>query len=495
MKNKNEISKNYFYFSLLIILNYKLPVMKVSIKIGLPRKGYYAKITNNFCGFFVLLICIIFFNDCTKIENNVQPVSSSNSSSVRASNKPNIIFILADDVGFEIPQYNGGQSYPTPNINSMAAQGIRFTQCYASPLCSPSRFMILTGKYNFRNYGEWGVMDPNTNRTIANMLHDAGYKTLVAGKWQLDGGDTSIHKLGFDDYVVYEPFANIGIAKGSRYKDPTFYRNGALYAVDSLKGKYGEDVLVNYMSNFMDSNKNKPFFIWYTMNLCHYPFCPTPDDPEFAKWDPYTSIPDTMFFPSMVKYMDKKVGQVLDKVKASGLSNNTIVIYVGDNGTDKRVYSYFRNKLIEGGKAKPYATGTQEGMIIWAPGRIAPNQLNTNLIDFTDFLPTIANIARIPKPTTYGTLDGVSFYPNLLGQAGTPRDWVFCHYDQNQGGETRPILRWINNTTYKLFDSTGNFYNIKKDIYETSPIPDSKLTPKERSTKNYFQSVLDTMHK
>lgn len=468
--------------------------MKISIKIISSSKGYHAKVSNTLYSFFILLSCIILFNNCTKIENNDQLANSSNNSSVRASNKPNIIFIYADDVGFEIPQYNGGQSYPTPNINAMAAQGIRFIQTYASPLCSPSRFMMLTGKYNFRNYGEWGVMDPSKNKTIANMLHDAGYKTLVAGKWQLDGGDTSIHKLGFDDYVVYEPFEHSGIAKGSRYKSPTFYRNGALYAVDSLKGKYGEDVLVDYMSSFIDSNKKKPFFIWYSMDLCHYPFCPTPDDPEFKTWNNDVDVPDTMFFPSMVRYMDKKVGQVLSKVKSSGLANNTIVIFVGDNGTDKRVYSYFRNKLIEGGKAKPYATGTQEGMLVWAPGRIAPNQVNANLIDFTDYLPTIADMAGIPKPTTYGILDGTSFYPYLVGQAGMPRDWVFCHYDQNENGEGRPIQRWVNNTNYKLFDTTGLFYNIKKDPYEASPIPDSKLTPQEKATKASFQQVLATMH-
>jgi arylsulfatase A len=470
--------------------------MKASIKINLLCKHDYGKIVNIIYGFVVVSMCIIFFSACTKIKSDVNVENGSDLSSLTVSNKTNIIFILADDIGFEIPQCNGGQSYSTPNIDAMAAAGIRFTQCYASPLCSPSRFMFLTGKYNFRNYGLWGIMDPSTNRTIANMLHDAGYKTLVVGKWQLDGGDTSIHKLGFDDYVVYEPFAHNGIAKGSRYKDPTFYRNAALFAPDSLKGKYGEDVLVNYMSNFIDSNKRKPFFIYYALNLCHYPFCPTPDDPQFAAWNTKTSIPDTMYFPSMVKYMDKKIGQVLDKIKSAGLANNTIVIYVGDNGTDLRVYSYFRNHLIQGGKTHPYATGTQESMIVWAPGKIAPQQLNTNLIDFTDFLPTIADMVGIPKPTTYGTLDGVSFYPYLFGQEGTPRDWVFCHYDQNEQGEgLHPIQRWINNTTYKLFDSTGLFYNLRKDIYEKSPIPNNKLTPQEKVIKNYFQSVLDTMHK
>ena len=126
-------------------------------------------------------------------------------------------------------------------------------------------------------------------------------------------------------------------------------------------------------------------------------------------------------------------------------------------------------------------------MIVWAPGKIAPHQLNTNLIDFTDLLPTIADMAGVPKPTTYGTLDGVSFYPNLFGQAGTPRPWVFCHYDQNEQGEgLHPIQRWINNSTYKLFDSTGKFYNIRKDAYEKSPIPDSQTYSAGKNHKKLF---------
>jgi arylsulfatase A len=413
-----------------------------------------------------------------------------------ASGRVNIILMLADDVGFEVPQVNGGRSYFTPNINKMAAQGIRFVNTFSTPLCSPSRFELLTGKYNFRNYGAWGIMD-TTNRTIANMLRDAGYNTLVAGKWQLDGGDASIHALGFNDYMVFTPFQNIGIANGSRYKNPTLYQFGKVLNKDSMNGKYGEDIVVNYINSWIDSNKNKsnPMFIYYPIMLCHAPFSPTPEDPEFPTWDPAHNNSDPKFFTSMADYMDEKIGQVIDHVKAAGIANNTIIIYVGDNGTDDDIYSLFRNVTIEGGKSYTWATGTQQGMIVYAPGLIAPHQVNANLIDFSDFLPTIADMAGVPKPTTYGTLDGVSFYPYLFGQAGTPRDWVFCHYDQNEQGEGRhPIQRWVNNTGYKLYDTTEKFYNIKKDPYELHPISDSALTPKEVKTKNYFQSILDTMH-
>lgn len=124
----------------------------------------------------------------------------------QAVTRPNIVLILGDDIGYEIPTVNGGQSYATPNIDLMARAGMRFTQCYASPLCSPSRFMFLTGKYNFRNYTTWGIMD-QSQRTFANMLSDAGYDTYVAGKWQVDGDDQSVRTFGFNQsYTIFEQF-------------------------------------------------------------------------------------------------------------------------------------------------------------------------------------------------------------------------------------------------------------------------------------------------
>jgi arylsulfatase A len=449
---------------------------------------------------------LLLLNSCIKIEQN--PLSSSSQQNLTGgSGKMNIILMLADDVGFEVPQTNGGKSYVTPNINALAAGGIKFTYTYSTPLCSPSRFELLTGKYNFRNYGAWGIMD-TTNKTIANMLRDAGYNTLVAGKWQLDGGDASIHALGFNDYMVFTPFQNLSIANGSRYKNPTLYQYGRVLNKDSMKGKYGEDVVVNYIEKWIDSNKNKskPMFIYYPIMLCHAPFSPTPDDPQFATWTPNHNNSDTTFFRSMVNYMDKKIGEVVNYVNSSGIGGETIIIYVGDNGCDTKIISLFNgindnifplpdNTVIKGGKSFPRATGTQQEMIVYAPSLIAPGQINSNLIDFTDFLPTIADMAGVPRPTTYRTLDGVSFYPYLVGLQGTPRSWVFCHYSQNEDTtKHHPIQRWINNSNYKLYDSTGKFYNIQKDYMEKSPIPIKSLTPSEKQTKQYFQSILDTMH-
>src|SRR3954453_22516432 len=179
------------------------------------------------------------------------------------SQRPNIIFILGDDIGFYTPTVNGGRSYNTPNLDTLARQGMNFWHCYSTPLCSPSRFMLLTGKYNFRNYTHWGVMD-QSQRTIGNMFKDAGYKTACFGKWQLSGGEQSIRTFGFDNYCVFDATGNIGddagsTFRGSRYKNPNIYTNGN-YVADSLTAnKYGEDIFTDSVLNFITRNKSEPF--------------------------------------------------------------------------------------------------------------------------------------------------------------------------------------------------------------------------------------------
>jgi arylsulfatase A len=452
---------------------------------------------------FIFLICLNY--SCKKVPGLMPQLPGDTSKPVTPDSvQPNIILILADDVGFEVPTCDGGESYSTPNIDRMAAEGIRFTECHSAPLCSPSRFELLTGKYNFRNYGAWGVMD-TTNRTLANMLRDAGYHTLVTGKWQLDGGNASIHAIGFEDYIVHGPYTGDGdndvdtlasIYRSSAYKDPDLYYDSKKLTDAERAGKYGEDIYMDTIFRFIDDNSHHPFFIYYPMSLCHYPFVPPPNNPDFAKWNNKTGIPDTSYFPDMVAYMDQKIGELMQKLESTGLDKKTILIFTGDNGTDGKIVSRYNDYPVKGGKSKTYETGTRVPLLMWSPGNILAGQVNDNLIDFSDFMPTLADMAHISKPTTYGILDGISFYPLINGGISlNPRQWVFCHYDQNEGGEGKhPIKRWVQNTKYKLYDSTGKFFDIKKDLYERSPIPDDQLTPKEKETKAQFASILSTMH-
>jgi len=445
-----------------------------------------------------LLIVLLVLASCKNVIHPLDGSYDSGSSSdvVSASIHPNIILILGDDIGYEIPTCDSGQSYQTPNIDLLANRGMRFNYCEASPLCSPSRFMLLTGKYNFRNYTQWGIMDPG-QKTIANMLKDAGYKTYVAGKWQLGGGDASIHGFGFDDYVVYNPFTESADEEGSgsRYKNPQLYKNGAYVDANLTLNKYSDDIFTDSIMNFMENNAGgqQPFFIYYSLTLCHPPFSPTPDDPEFAAWDPNLKVSDSKYYPSMVKYMDKKIGMIVNKIKSLGLINNTVIIYTGDNGTKGGITSVWNNINIPGGKSKTIEYGTHVPLIIRETGTIQAGSVNDDLIDFTDFLPTLAGIANIPAPTNYGPLDGISFAPRLMNQPGTPRDWIFCHYSPLNDNQT-PLRRWVRNKTYKLYDSTGYFYNISKDIKEKTPMKQGSFTRTEDSTRQQFLNVFSMEH-
>jgi arylsulfatase A len=428
---------------------------------------------------------VFFFSSCKK---NLKDIDNTTNEP-----KPNIIFIVGDDVGYEVPAVNGGISYSTPNIDKLAQNGMRFTQCRSAPLCSPSRFMLLTGKYNFRNYTTWGVMDQG-QRTSANMLKDAGYATCYAGKWQLDGGDQSIHTFGFDKYSVWLPFKVCPEeAEGSRYKSAKIYEKGAYLPDSETLNKYSEDHFADYLLNFIDSNSSKPFFVYYAMILSHTAFSPTPDDPEYATWDsnPYNS--DTAFFPSMVKYMDKKIGLLIDKLKTLGIENNTIIFYVGDNGTQREITSLFKNKSIRGAKGQTIEYGIHVPLLCKWTGKVAAATINNDLVDFTDFLPTLADMANIPKPVNYGILDGTSFYPQLKGSQGNTRNSMFTYYNPNICEGNEPIQRYSQDSIYKLYE-TGAFYKFANDLFEKKPLPDSSLTLEQKQIKQNLQNVLNMMH-
>lgn len=445
------------------------------------------------CRFLVyLLVCAsIYFFSCQKTNFNEVTAASHNSSLFALAKKPNIILILGDDIGYDAISSQGNQTFQTPNIDAMAASGMRFTKCHSSPLCSPSRMMVVSGKYNFRNYSEWGVINPD-EKTFATLLRDAGYATYVAGKWQFDGGDASIHGTGFNNYCVWNPFKDN--PPGSHYKNPKIYEQSDYVSSSKTDGKYGDDIFTDSVLNFIQKNKSNNFFVFFPITLCHSPYCPTPDDPEFKNWNSKGNPSDTSFFPSMIKYMDKKIGQIIDSLKRWNLYNNTILMFTGDNGTPHHIYYYYNGIRTEGSKSNSTEGGTHVPLIVSWPNYIASGQTNNNLVDFTDFLPTFADAAGISIPGNYGVVDGHSFYEQLTGQSYVPRDWIFCHYQPNTNKGNDKLKRWIQDTTYKLYDSTGKFYNILSDPLEQNPIKRSEMTDEEKQRRSYFQSVMDTLH-
>ncbi|HEY6975282.1 MAG TPA: sulfatase-like hydrolase/transferase [Chitinophagaceae bacterium] len=442
--------------------------------------------------------CIV-FSGCKKdfTEHEIQASSETTSNLIQTS-KTNIIIFLADDFGYELPTFTGGQSYNTPNLDFMAANGVQFINAYSHPDGYPSRLALYTGKYNFRNYTFWGQL-PTSEKTIGNMLHDAGYATCFVGKWQCDGGDARIRSAGFDKYRIFQPFAKTGNVYQYSYKNPQLYENGNFLPSSMTKGKYSEDMYVDYVSKFIDSNAAKPFFVMFANNLPRQPWCPTPDDPEFATFNPdtLTGRGDKKYNVSMINYLDKTIGKVIAKVKSKGLANNTVIMFVGDDATNRGVVSMYNGAKFRGGKNFTSKKGTQTPLVVYWPGGIGlPGREGTTLIDYTDFLPTLAEIAGISKPTNYGILDGVSFYHNLIWKAGVNRSWVFCHWDNNPKDQ-KPPIRYVNNQNYKLYDTLGykNFYNIVTDVDEQHPLPDNTLTSAEKAIKQKFETILQQMHK
>jgi arylsulfatase A len=410
-----------------------------------------------------------------------------------AQTKPNIIFILADDVGYSSMTVNGGQSFSTPNLDSMARHGMNFKYCEATPLCSTSRSTFLTGQYNVRNFSNFNYLN-TSSKTVANLLHDAGYVTGIFGKHQAQYGVDTMKNWGWDYHCIFELTENT--MKNSRYKNPVLMENGVILQGTPMQNKYCDDVLTDKIFSFIETNINKPFFVYYPMSIGHIPFCPTPDDPEFAAWNPDKGVSDTKFYPSMMHYMDKKVGAILNKLKELGIDKNTLVLFAGDNGTPIEIYYYNNGQKLKGEKAWPLEGGTHVPLYAYWPTHIAEGSASNDLIDFTDLFTMFAEAAGVKNLKKYGNLDGVSFYKTMIGQPNTSKQQLYVLYNDRPG--IHMDRRWTQTQEYKTYDSKDQykakkFYNIQKDPEEKEPILDNKLTAIEKQIKQSLQAMLDTM--
>ncbi|MGA0112408.1 MAG: sulfatase-like hydrolase/transferase, partial [Chthoniobacterales bacterium] len=286
-----------------------------------------------------------------------------------SAEKPlNLILIMADDLGYETITCNGGESYVTPNLDRMAAGGMRFEHCYSQSICTPSRVQIMTGKYNDRNYTKFGELKRG-EKTFAHLLKDKGYATCIAGKWQLGKEKDSPQHFGFDESLLWQHTRTnkrLGEKFDSRFSNPRLERNGVEEDYD--KGEFGPDLCADFICGFIAANKDKPFLAYYPMILTHCPFIPVP---ETSDWDPDspgspTYKGDAKYYADMVHYMDKLVGKVVDQVEKAGIAEHTVIIFTGDNGTDVPVVSKWKGIDYAGGKGKATDAGNHVPLIIHA---------------------------------------------------------------------------------------------------------------------------------
>jgi len=413
-------------------------------------------------------------------------VSFSFTKNKTQTNKPNIILIMADDLGYEGLSCYGSTSYSTPVLDLIARSGIQFMHCYSQPLCTPSRVQIMTGQYNFRNYKKWGTLDLE-QRTFAHVMKQGGYTTCLSGKWQLGGGVDGPSKAGFDDYCFWNLGSGFADIKGSRYANPTLYENGKI--LEGLEGKYGPDIFCDFILKFIEKNKDKPFFVYYPMVLVHTPFQPTPDS-QMKSWNDPDSIKNSAkYFVDMVAYMDKIVGRITAGLDALGLRENTVLLFTGDNGTDRRITSKLGKVTIHGGKGNTTDAGTRVPFIANWKGQTPEGVISNDIIDFSDFFPTLADLGELIL-TEDIPVDGVSFAPQLHGQKGNPREWMFCSYNPKKSDFPDKEIRFSRDQRFKLYGD-GRMFDISSDPLERHPITKKSEGKEAAKAKQKLQKALE----
>ena len=396
----------------------------------------------------------------------------------KAAERPNVILIMADDFGYECVTANGGESYKTPNLDRLAADGMRFEQCHVQPLCTPTRVQLMTGLYNVRNYLNFGTL-MRSETTFAHLLKKAGYATGICGKWQLGREKDSPQHFGFDESFLWQQ-----TRRPPRYANPGLEHNGV--EKDFPEGSYGPTLVNDFALDFVTRHKAQPFFLYYPMILTHDPFQPTPDSLD---WDPKAQGEDvnrnTKHFAEMTAYMDKMIGRLDAKIAELGIRENTLLMFIGDNGTNSSVTSRWQGSEYQGGKGTTTQRGHHVPFIASWPASMKSGRVSQDLISAADFLPTICEAAKVPIPSN---TDGVSFLAQLRGEHGAPRDWLYTWYSPRQKLDLT-VREFAFDHDFKLYRS-GQFFDLNSDPFEKTPLSVAALNEKQGTAHSKLQAVL-----
>ena len=375
-----------------------------------------------------------------------------------SSQKPNVIFILADDLGIGNVGCYGSDHYRTPNIDRLAAQGTRFTRSFTAALCGPSRAMILSGRYAFRNGSsnqDACQRMPLEELQLGRVFKASGYATSAVGKWgQLPGDPDSV---GFDDTLR---FNGSGLYRNKKPGKTTVYRvNGEDRQLDDRE--YMPDLMNDRVLAFLRSHRSKPFFLYYSMVHVHADIQPTPDSPPDSK----------DLFGDNIRYMDKLVGKLVAELEALQLRDKTLIVFMGDNGTGKAqdAKSTIGGRNVSGAKGSMLECGGLVPMIANWPGRVPGGKVSADLIDSTDLLPTFAELigGKLPENRV---LDGHSFARRLCGEPGPQRPWI---YNQLAAMWYVREAGWKLNEKGELFDMSGAPF-VEKRVEESDDSTASK---------------------
>jgi arylsulfatase A-like enzyme len=450
-----------------------------------------------------------------------QGVYSCKDSRKNEPKKPNIVFILVDDLGWSDLGFMGSKYYETPNVDRFATEGMYFIDFYSGgPVCSPTRTSILTGKYTARTGITTYLITPEkdvnyishhlelSEYTLAEALRDNGYITGLFGKWHL--GYKSEHWASNQGFMVAIGGTTSQNAWSMLYpdKDPPVKQNEVLYFSphylthmdDGPQGEYITDRLTNETINFIESNCNgsKPFFAFLSFHTVHTPLEAKPeiiekyrkkftelgilsfDDMENGSRK-YQNLPE---YAAMVHQMDENVGRLLEKIDELGIRDNTIIVYSSDNGGKHSVTSNFP---LRGAKHNLYEGGIRVPLIIRWPDVIKVNSKCGEPLISNDLYPTLLDLANLPSvPEQH--VDGISFKKLLTGQGRMEnRNALYWHYPH---GVFQGALRMGDyKLVYNYKTGEAELYNISKDLSEREDLSKAEYT-KVQKMKNMLREWL-----
>lgn len=380
--------------------------------------------------------------------------------------QPNILFIMADDLGNEWISCYGAEEIETPNIDQLASGGMRFTHAYSMPKCTPTRVTLLTGQYPWRSgwVNHWDVprwgsgchFDWQYYLTFARVLKAAGYTTAAAGKWQINDfriQPDAMKKHGFDDYCMWTGFESGNPPSAERYWNPYLHtKEGS----QTYEGQFSTDIMVDFLINFMQENKDKPMMMYLPLNLPHVPFTTTP-----LHTDATGEVEQQK---AMVTYIDRAVGRLVKALEELNLRENTIIFFTTDNGSTSSLKAYRNGRIVKGGKGEVAEPGVNAPFIVNCPGLVPAGVTTPALIDFSDMMPTFAALGGAALPDSIA-IDGHSFAELILGKTqATSRDWIMAMggavAEVSDQGRVVPAKafaeRVVREKQYKLWvDTTG----------------------------------------
>ena len=404
------------------------------------------------------------------------PWAALHAAEAATHSKPNIIFILADDLGIGCVSSYGADHFKTPNIDKLAGSGIRFDHCYASPLCGPTRALLMTGRYAYHTgmtgNDTGGLLNPANEIMMPRVLKPAGYVTAQVGKWSqlpLQPGD-----WGFDEYLRFQ---GSGKYWNTQNGAKTYTLNGK--EVPLRDSEYLPDTMHKFALDFITRHKDQPFYLYYAMSHVHGQILPTPDSAPGTK-DQFKIYQDN------VVYMDKLVGKLIAELDLLKLRDNTLVVFAGDNGTARQWYQRCTingGKDLSGHKATMLECGALVPCIVSWPGTTPAGKVTPSLINICDFFPTFADVAGAKVPAGV-TIDGQGFAAQLRGKPdGWPRDWIFVELNRN----------WYDRDASWKFNQSNELFDMRNAPYAEPLVPADTKDGEAIAARQHLKTVLDQL--